>query len=261
MFKSFRVISDLHLELLNYKQITALEENLYSLQNIKNVPFLIMAGDIVSYNVVKHEPITQFIQNISKQYKKVFYVLGNHEYYGLLDSDIKKTVCEYKQWSLLNFTNVHLLENDFMDILVNDKPVRIIGTTLWTDPIQHAYNCMTDSHYLEIEDIRNSHNIAKNFIKESSTKLIEPETKIIVITHHLPSYRFIDSKYKKSTVNSAFASQSEDLFTFKGSWVFGHTHTRININDTDINFICNPLGYRKENKEYENDFSKYDVII
>lgn len=67
-----QLLSDLHLEVGNqYSTFTF----------PASAPFLILAGDIG--RMVDYEGSRSFLESQVSRYKKVFLVLGNHEFYGL----------------------------------------------------------------------------------------------------------------------------------------------------------------------------------
>jgi UDP-2,3-diacylglucosamine pyrophosphatase LpxH len=53
-----------------------------------------------------------------------------------------------------------------------------------------------------------------------------------------------------------FSNDIKDIKNVK-CWIYGHTHTSsINIIN-NIPFICNPTGYKNENKIINIDYNKY----
>jgi hypothetical protein len=101
--------------------------------------------------------------------------------------------------------------------------------------------------------------IAKT-IPELHTK--SPDTKIIVLTHHCPTYEIIIDKYRlndMNNMNSFFAN--DDLITPFGKnvklWLCGHTHGCKSINVEGTIVATNTFGY-----EWETiDGFKPDAVI
>ena len=66
--------SDLHVEFqanrneLKFKEIKPMAE------------ILLLAGDIMPFKMIRH--LTGFWDNLSKNFKEVYWIPGNHEYYG-----------------------------------------------------------------------------------------------------------------------------------------------------------------------------------
>lgn len=80
---------------------------------------------------------------------------------------------------------------------------------------------------------------------------------VIVITHHLPSYKSIHPKYSHlSDTNGAFASNLDDLVKLSYMWMHGHTHTSFDYKIGDTRVICNPRGYCKQGFDYTNKENK-----
>jgi SAM-dependent methyltransferase len=69
-------------------------------------------------------------------------------------------------------------------------------------------------------------------------------TKLIVVSHYLPSYRLIHADYLGSRINSAFATDMAAADDPRiAAWFYGHTHK----GRPGPRFFCNPLGYPGEN--------------
>ena len=98
----------------------------------------------------------------------------------------------------------------------------------------------------------------KKFIKDELNKQDMDNDKsrvVILITHHLPSYKSIHSKYQSETIlNHAYYSNLDYLYPYIDYFFHGHTHTShdyyINENEKRGRVICNPKGYFNENKFY-----------
>lgn len=229
----FRVFSDLHLE---YNGIT---EHLFELQINNPVDYLILAGDIATLDTL--DLLENFFEKLN--YKKIFYVLGNHEYYS---KDKIKNVSEiYK--NLCDKYGIILLDNNSYKI----NNIKIVGSTLWSNISKEGYNFISDKLYMSQEEIIDMHKKCINYLEN---ELSEENT--IVITHHMPSKIFVDKKYKIYD-NSAYASNCEHLFK-QGitHWIYGHTHTKFRKLIGNIEFVCNSYGYPRE-----NDNSNYECLI
>ena len=95
-----QVYSDLHLEF--YDTFPKL---------IPTAKYLILAGDI---GIINETFFSEFIQYVSKNWIKVFYILGNHEYYK--HKDCNKVFQQYKDF-FKKYENVILLQQDTYDII------------------------------------------------------------------------------------------------------------------------------------------------
>jgi hypothetical protein len=102
------------------------------------------------------------------------------------------------------------------------------------------------------------HMIEREYIK---TQLeLNRGRKMVVVTHFMPSYLMVHEKWKTAstdTLNHYFSANCDDLIMLAKdcgavSWVCGHTHDRRDIVLGDLPCYCNPLGYPKENPDYQN---------
>lgn len=251
--KSFRVISDIHFEL--FRNLGEIESFIQHFVSLPKTDYLILAGDIgkVTENQTLCTGFPLFLDSIQSQYKKIFYVLGNHEYYSYDARDLlkpmtpppKRDVLSLYRSLLGNYSNVVLLENELYE---DDDGFTLYGTTLWSKIHPDGFERMNDSHFLTLEDYLAKHEEAVNKLTQLEDKSVD-----IIVTHHMPSHRFTHPKYRRlgKELNSAFSSDCEPLFSkAKTHWIFGHTHVPINRNEDQVQFICNPVGYRGENPNW-----------
>jgi len=203
--------------------------------------------------------------------KPVFYVAGNHEFYG---GSVVGTVAELKR--LCAGTNIRVLDND--EAIFRD--VRFLGTTLWTDfmlfgegekraaAIQEALKFMRDFSRIRLseadERLFTPADSAALFNVHASwldRKLAEPYAgSTVVITHHAPSTKSIHPRFADSLMNACFVSDAERLV--EGSrarlWIHGHTHDSFDYVLNGTRVVCNPRGYARngvnENPRFNANF-------
>jgi len=260
--KKIYYASDLHLEFEDNKLLKMYDVYKYEGNNYQD-SYLVLAGDICCYN--HKDKFNTFFEYISKKFKRVIYISGNHEYY-------KKTLNDNTIKELLQpFENVYFLQDSFKTF--EDDKITFYGTTLWTRLSENnginmsIQNTTNDYKYIRVpysfkkltrektgEMFEISFEKIKNFLKN------KPEGKTIIVTHHLPLIQLIVEKYKDYEFNSAYASDLHDeLIKFDfDCWIFGHTHFTmrydlINVKSKSIPFVCNPRGYNSENKEFSED--------
>jgi len=231
------LLSDLHIEFedFNYEET--------------NSDIVVLAGDIH----VKEKGVKWAIKNIRN--KPVIYVLGNHEYYKKAYPCLIDTL-----HNLCKGTNVHLLENDFINI----DGVNILGCTLWTDfklygdPKVAGARCqdvMTDYKQIKIlprfkkissTDISSIHSHSINWLEETLEKL-QGQTNVI-ITHHGPSVSSVPTEFIGDIITSAFVSNLEStiLKYNPNLWLHGHLHNSSSYNIGGCRIVCNPRGYPDE---------------
>ncbi|MBK9458905.1 MAG: metallophosphoesterase [Sphingobacteriales bacterium] len=245
--------SDLHLEF-------TLNRN-YILQNpIKPVgDVLILGGDITLLNGMSGSFERDFFDRLASEFEQVFWICGNHEFYGGFDSEMMDvSFCEAIR------PNVWLTNNHTQTI----NKVRFIFSTLWSHilPSQEVLirQFINDfrlikyrNEVLSVEQYNRFFEQSKIFI---ATELQTPTTctKTIVVTHHLPSYQCQLPKYKNSPVSSFVVSNLDDFIIDKpiDYWIYGHSHGNmppITIGNTQL--ITNQLGYiqKGENTGYQNN--------
>jgi Icc-related predicted phosphoesterase len=204
---------------------------------------LVLAGDIVSFREM--EKAREFFDFVSYHYSKVFWVPGNHEYYG---SDI--TEKPVPLWEDVRY-NVHLVNNQLVDY----GGFRFIFSTLWSrispllgwdiqrsiadfSAISWAGGNFTSYRFGLLH--RQSLKFLKNALQTAGG------TQSIVVTHHVPTLMNYPSVYKNSPLTEAFAVELRDLIDVSGPnwWIYGHHH--VNTPDFQIGrtrMLTNQLGY------------------
>jgi len=115
-YMRFRLMSDLHLEF----EDRTLDFTPIPLKDDKTT-VLILAGDVaLGIDAVG------FIQKMCKQFYKVVYCLGNHEFYY---NEYNKTRARWSDRPEMP-SNFILLDDH---VAIIDEQVRLVGGTLWTD--------------------------------------------------------------------------------------------------------------------------------
>lgn len=226
------LVSDLHLEF---------EAHPFEHTNHNNADYLFLAGDICGYE--HFYLLDQFLKSVSGQYKQIFYVTGNHEYYGCRDmSHVDLSIREMLP------NNVVFLNTETVKL----EKYTIIGGTLWTDlsnPI-HSYNAKQSMN--DYRCIGGMSPALSTFLHNEMVSLIDATNvdNIIVLGHHLPSFQSVAPQYAGSDLNHAFATDLEYLMERKNIplWIHGHTHTSYDYSIGNTRVVCNPKGYRKENQ-------------
>jgi Icc-related predicted phosphoesterase len=249
------VCSDLHLE--------------YGYQELPGGDVLVLAGDICEYRTFKKQfhitkpaeylagtyPAYDFFYKECAKYKKVFYVIGNHEHYH---HRFDKTILDLK--ALLP-ANVILLEKECFEY----EGVVFLGGTLWTDlnkgnpitvytvknfmndyrVIQNFYPTRSLYHKLTTDTTVAEHRTTKHqfkFILE--TNIDKP---VVVITHMAPSFQSVNARYKDAgDTNAGYASAMDDFILDNPNikvWIHGHMHDPVDYMIGTTRVIANPRGY------------------
>lgn len=227
--ENVQYISDLHLEygMDNFTDIIVPNPNNY----------LILAGDIspVIFN------IDPFLTWCSKNFKKVLYVPGNHEYWG---TGIEKGKEIFKQ--ICHQNDVIPLDNDVYET----DNFRIIGSTLWGKIPENLRDIVYEkiSDYQKIENYNVSkcnklHSEADQFINKN----LKNDKINIVATHHGPIREITSApKYRGTITNCSYSSDSTHLVERADYWIFGHTHYCVNYQYGKCKVVSNCKGYPKE---------------
>jgi predicted phosphodiesterase len=250
-----KIFSDIHLEHYVSGQ---------PLPHLGTGDILILAGDILSARYFKtdgylHKVYDTFLEDCSKNFNQVLYVLGNHSFYGYNYEGTFKTIKEHLP------DNFHLLEND--TIKIGDW--NFLGFTFWTNfrnanPIEmlDAEQYMNDykviriaSNYrkLRAQDTLNLHLKSRDYLLKQLETLKE---NVFVISHHAPSYRSIADEFKTASCNGAYCSDYDGLIMSNPQikyWVHGHTHTPFDYKIGECRVICNPVGYSSQDTGYKPD--------
>lgn len=219
------LVSDLHLEMTK-------DYPTYLLKVDCNV--LVLAGDIGAPFTTKYK---NFISLCSNTFEHVILVAGNHEYYNKKQS---MDVINQKIEQIASaHSNVYYLQQN---VIILDG-VRFVGCTLWSSPLNDIglTNDFTRINGLSETKYKQLHYSDKLWLTNILSE--EYNGKTIVVTHHVPSFQLLNSKYTDIIMNSYYASDLESLLEKADYWFCGHTHNSINKIINKCNCIINPYGY------------------
>lgn len=249
-----QIISDLHLEFMK-----KLPKFLKYFKK-SDAEYLFLAGDIgyPQYPHYNRGLFYQFISWCTDNYKKVFYILGNHEAYktdyNLVRESIKQIEKEKPNFIFLEKGVISELEN-----------IKVIGCTLWSDIEIDAYYNMNDRHNIIINgqkleriDLIKMHKDDKLWLEQNV------DSNTIVMTHHLPSFDLIHTDFRKEEYkkyNTGYASNLDNIVCHAKLWIYGHTHKSSDVILSNITrCICNPYGYYNDDDKYSG-FTTNSFII
>jgi hypothetical protein len=233
---------------------------------------LICAGDTIVTAYLKRKRndagarslkklFVSFLEQVSG-FDKVYFIMGNHEHYrGHLQSSpvILREFFDYYGFDPKKFI---VLDNDVVSL--NDKTL-MVGATLWTDmrrdnPQSHWFvgRGMNDFRLIEYgpqddvgmasifrtEDAVTEHKKSLAFI----TKTVEDnkDKRIIVVTHHAPSYQSNGRAYNGSEIIDGYCSDLEQFIIDHPNitdWVHGHTHVNVEYEIGQCRITSNMRGY------------------
>lgn len=201
---------------------------------------VIIAGDISHYNAQSLIALGVFSLN----YNKVFYVLGNHDYYLISKSQEKRyknsneRVQELVEQSEELYPNVHAL----LDGTVHEyNGVTFSGLTMWY-PVENIEqkmflaNYSNDSVYIKGVDIHEMH------LKDIKNYCLTLDKNIDMMVSHVPVIN-VDTHFKYNST-SGYLCPLPDLKV--KHWIFGHSHEQKIYEKPYGTFYMNALGYPDE---------------
>jgi predicted MPP superfamily phosphohydrolase len=285
-------LSDIHLE-------THFNSSKHLFQEIlkPSAPYLALCGDIGYPGAQLYEP---FLKYCSDNFEHVFYIAGNHEYYNDMKAikflktkqfieksvpedelrrlsmrfsrDTRETRTQKIREICQQFTNIHFLDKETFQI--PNTTIIVVGCTLWSKLDMNPYKLPQFNDFNRICEDKDTllrprtyddWNVEHvEFLGNTLAKIQNesPDLKIVVLTHHCPTYDIIIEKYTESdpdNMNSFFANK--DLVSPFGknvkAWICGHTHgcKVIDVNGTIV--ATNTFGYEWETV----DGFKADAVI
>jgi predicted phosphodiesterase len=262
-------VSDLHIEF---------NDNLYLEKNDSDAKYLVLGGDIVSWSYLQEHRTDAKARSVTKRFNKflkewagnydtIFYVPGNHEYYGhYLDSteemsDKLKGIDE----RLMLMNNDLFIENDFA----------IFFSTFWTDldnndPMAHLIykEGMNDVIYIKKDKEKTVHFTSEmmyeehleafdqfkwyySFCKEN----LEPIEKFVCFTHHSPVMAsHNERRFGRNGIEFGYHSNYDEMIHEMtiDYWIIGHTHSDVDFDLGGTKFTSNMYGYNGYERKPSN---------
>jgi len=229
---------------------------------------LALLGDI---GLIRQPSYRAFLLAASEQFRRVFVVLGNHEFYqstmpGALRNVAR--ICAERE-------NLFLVEN--ASFVVDN--VRIVGATLWAH-IPEAYvvvvaRCMNDYRMIGSEDDNKSgdfdgrdqealdptetsamHAHTVQFIQKELLAARKAGQQVLVLTHHAPlNLNSYGATRPDEWHRRMFLANGSDLSALfqppLHTWAYGHTHWYHDVTLHGTRVVSNPRGYPNEVLGYD----------
>lgn len=246
-----QILSDLHLE----------SPQAYDIFYISpQAPFLALLGDI---GYVTDEGFFLFLRKQLAIFRIVFLVLGNHEAYHSSWIETKSSVNRFKDdidESIRRgeaLGKLVLLDQTRYDI---SPKLTILGCTLFshvsheqTESVSFGLNDFYNTRDWSIEAHQEAHFADITWLNEEidSISRLEPDRKVIVLTHYCPSTheKVVDHKHGNSKLSSGFMTDLSNERCWQREivtlWAFGHTHFNCDFRDiqTGKRVVSNQRGY------------------
>ena len=242
---------------------------------------LVLAGDIGSY-----QPGSLLLDNdfglarfspYNGWPTPVLFVPGNHEYDGM---DFDAAHARLRE-TCARLGIIWLEREVICWSTPHEKPVRFIGTTLWTDfdalgPPASATETATSGLLNQQLKARDKAFRAANYYlkKTGSTRhgqpmlaeavraqallcqdwltdaLAEPFAGMtVVVTHFAPSLLSADPRYGLTPGTAGFCNALDHLLPHAQLWLHGHLHAPNDYVKSGCHVIANPLGYARKNEQ------------
>ncbi|KAM5464236.1 hypothetical protein MauCBS54593_007055 [Microsporum audouinii] len=247
-----QILSDLHLESPSGYDIFTIPPK---------APHLALLGDIGN---VRDKGFFPFIEAQLRQFRTVFFLLGNHEPYHSTWAESRKQVANFAQ-QISQRKSEGLGTFVFLDRTRYDvsADITVLGCPLYSHvPTQHeAAVSMGLNDFFRIDDWSvPEHNDAHAgdlaWLNEQVTSITssEPGRKIVIFTHHSPlagDKRAADPMHIGSPISTGFATDLTGEECWKSPnvclWAFGHTHFNcdftVELEGSRRRIVTNQRGY------------------
>lgn len=192
----------------------------------------------------------------------VVFVAGNHEFYHHQRSALLQA---YRNAAAASGGRVHFLEDAEFTLVIDGRPVRFLGSTLWTDLQLYgaalAKDVVRSGELLEVYDYRRIyredgaligvhdpvswHHASRNWLEAA---LADSRHTTVVGTHFAVSPRSIGPQFEGSRLNVIFASDLERLLHYSSAklWIHGHTHHSVDYRLGRTRVVSAQRGYPQE---------------
>ena len=240
-------ISDVHVESQSDKGVRFLDKLVISPDET-----LLLLGDIVPFCMV--ELYERFIKNVSQRAKNVLMVPGNHEYYksAFFPQYDAEEAHHFMKEIASKYSNVKLFDNEIIEL----DGQRFIGGTMWYSQYKDFYG---KNRHVDDMDI----NRLDPWVYEQHGKFIELVNRElrpgdIVMTHHAPSMKSAEERYKHGISASCWIHPLDALIEDRKPkyWFHGHVHVSSGYLLGETYVVCNPYGYEvfdKVNQRFDFD--------
>ena len=221
----FQIASDLHIEYKNDGKITSLQSYIDPSADI-----LILAGDIG--NLYKYEQLKGFLMALSPSFQYILYVPGNHEYYRARGYDEIPLTQLYDRLLQLDteIPNLYILNRGCVCI----EDVCVVGCTLWSEAKVDVPPFIVRIRGMNRDLYNRMHNKDIKHIRKMMKYCKKKKLKMLVVTHHCPTYKVVKGKKAEDKYVSLYASNLDPLLRgdYVHTWVCGHLHRNFDFTTT-----------------------------
>ena len=267
---NIRVISDLHVDVNRSNPLELDDKN----------TFTVVAGDVTG------DPYAA-VRWLKDNVHNGIVVAGNHIVYNKMNMAVE-SIRDYFAMEMPIESNLTYLDclAEGRTFYKGVGGILFLGSTLYTDyglPLPPQFNAHSPEQIVtanmregkrflndfvwgnarknddEIEPLAPKHylNWFNETIDAFDKKLAEvervnPDAKVVVVTHHCPTVKCVAPHYRGSSVNSSFVSDLEWFIEKHPSiklWVCGHVHNRFFVKVGQCSVVANPRGYCCANED------------
>ncbi len=271
---NIQLLSDLHLEGHPHWRPTP----------APGADLLVLAGDIGSYQAGSSLEDGDFglarFSPLAGWPTPVLYVPGNHEYDNLVFEEAHQRL----QVSCQRLGLTWLERQSLVLTGADGRPVRFIGSTLWSDfeslvpvdgPLTAQMKARDKAYRAANFYLRTTHTTihGEPFLAEQvralslesqqwlRDALAQPfaEGPTVVVTHFAPSLLSGDPRYGLTPGTAGFCNAMDDEFLPKAQlWLHGHLHCPSDYVKHGCRVVANPLGYARKG---EQEFFQPEMCI
>lgn len=241
-------LSDLHIT-NNTTFLDHSSQGVLKVAKENNIEKLFIAGDTSN----SYKLTLDFVDKLNKEGLETYTILGNHEYWSISYNEAKK-----------------IQDNNYLHgktVLVNDTAVIGIDGFFdysfitevdneYTNDINKDKQGITDIGimnfdlsrlHIPISEYESTFDDMLNLLEKQL--IANKDREKIVFMHHVPHQNFIIYNEDKIwTTNNAFMGSKKfhELFVQYGvnKVIFGHTHSKFNDIIDNVEYYCNPIGYK-----------------
>lgn len=225
-------------------------------------PTLVVLGDVAP---IGSTAFVDFFDDVCRVFERVYFVPGNHEYYGDEDKASLQLALHTliaERWP----ARLHLLDCTTCDDWA--PGYRLLGCTLWShvhhDHRRAVERCVRDYECIHattgvpatVADTNawHAHDVA--WLRCALQQCANDGRRAIVLTHYSPlargtlQPRFEHSRDPRAqSLNDAFCTDLRALLLEFGphTWAFGHTHWCCTLRVGPTRVVSEPMGYPHEN--------------
>lgn len=192
----------------------------------------------------------EFMYRLADTYEKSFIIAGNHEYWQSEPDKCYNTVNDQIESIIGKIPNIEFMNNSISRL----EDYTIMGTTLWSKLSPSTKNIDGNNIFVVPKVRAEARHI--NFLHDKSVSWLKSclnfykNHKIIVLTHHLPSYQLIAQKYKTQKWKPyyhRYANHLNDLMLPNVHyWLCGHSHCQLEKEINGVKCLINSHGYPHE---------------